>query len=610
MTVEGGFLDGFDLRLSPGMNVLIGGRGTGKTSVIELIRFCLEVENYTDVSGRRSREHALAVLQDGQIVVTLVSGDNRVSVSRTASVPASARRQIGLPIIFSQTDIEALGLEASGRLRLIDSFRVKAISSDFPDPKLVSTVQSLTTEMQTLCKEMEAIEIQLAGRQALESQLKELSEEEKKVTAQSKAAQDKQKELQRTTQQIAVLGVSADVTSRAGNVLRTLFAKLDAILAVPPTIERWPKEAGPVDRLLPIRSALNAVIDEIGIAATQLHSAIEKTTTLGVSINGEKAPLDNQARELRKAVEKLQQGAGAISRAASQVREKLTQLEALVSLKTEKRERLSVVQRTRGNYLDKLDSSAEQRFNDRIAIANNLNSQLGPRIRTKPIRAAQLNEYATAVSAALRGSGLRYTELASAIAVSMSPRELIELVEDDAEETIANLLNISADRATRLISHLREHGTAEILTAAVEDDISLELLDGTEYKNIESLSMGQRCTVVLPIVLEHRDRVLIVDQPEDHLDNAFVVDTLIKAILNRGTDAQLILSTHNANIPVLGSAEKVVVMGSDGQRGFIVHAGTLEEAEVVESITNIMEGGAEAFERRAEFYKAHLAPNE
>lgn len=400
------------------------------------------------------------------------------------------------------------------------------------------------------------------------------------------------------------------MTSRAATALQAFSAKLDAILAVPPTIDRWPKEAGPADRLLPIRSALSGVIEEVRTAAAQLRSAIEKTSLLAASINSEKAPLDNHARELRKTVEKLQQGAGAISRSASQAREKLAQLEALVSLKAEKRERLSAVQRARGEYLDKLDSAVERRFSDRVRVANGLNSQLGPKIRTKPIRAAQLNAYASAVSAALRGSGLRYTELASAIASSMSPRELVELVENDAGETVASLLNVSPDRATRLMSHLREHGAAEILAAAVEDDIRLELLDGTEYKNIESLSMGQRCTVVLPIVLEHKDRVLVVDQPEDHLDNAFVVDTLIKAILNRGTDAQLLLSTHNANIPVLGGAEKVVVLGSDGQRGFVVHADILDDAEIVESITNIMEGGAAAFERRAEFYKAHLALNE
>jgi putative AbiEii toxin of type IV toxin-antitoxin system len=249
----------------------------------------------------------------------------------------------------------------------------------------------------------------------------------------------------------------------------------------------------------------------------------------------------------------------------------------------------------------------EQRFKNRLSVAQHINSQLSPRIRMKPIRAAQLAAYASFISAALRGSGLRYAELSNSIASRMSPRELVQIVEIGDSDRLAELLAITPDRAVKLISHLRDHGTADILTAPVEDDVGLELLDGTEYKNIENLSMGQRCTVVLPIILEHKDRVLIIDQPEDHLDNAFVVETLVKAIVNRGKDSQLLLSTHNANIPVLGNASQVIVMGSDGKRGFVEHRGDLDDTLIVQTISTVMEGGAEAIERRAEFYKSHLS---
>jgi hypothetical protein len=119
------------------------------------------------------------------------------------------------------------------------------------------------------------------------------------------------------------------------------------------------------------------------------------------------------------------------------------------------------------------------------------------------------------------------------------------------------------------------------------------------------LSTGQRCTVILPIVLRHVDRVVIVDQPEDHIDNAFIADTLIKAILERDPNGQIIFSTHNANIPVLGSADYVVQMGSDGHRGFPVVHGELDSPSVVNAISTVMEGGADAFRRRAAFYSGH-----
>jgi hypothetical protein len=68
----------------------------------------------------------------------------------------------------------------------------------------------------------------------------------------------------------------------------------------------------------------------------------------------------------------------------------------------------------------------------------------------------------------------------------------------------------------------------------------------------------------------------------------------------------MILTTHNANIPVLGEADLVVLLGSDGQRGFVRHSGPLADSEVVRAITTVMEGGYDAFERRAAFYRERL----
>ena len=93
-----------------------------------------------------------------------------------------------------------------------------------------------------------------------------------------------------------------------------------------------------------------------------------------------------------------------------------------------------------------------------------------------------------------------------------------------------------------------------------------------------------------------------MDQPEDHLDNAFVASTLVPSLRQRGESDQYIVTTHNANIPVLGEAQRVVVMDSDGERGFARHQGPLDDPETVDAVTSILEGGAAAFARRARFY--------
>ena len=99
-----------------------------------------------------------------------------------------------------------------------------------------------------------------------------------------------------------------------------------------------------------------------------------------------------------------------------------------------------------------------------------------------------------------------------------------------------------------------------------------------------------------------------MDQPEDHLDNAFIVDTIVSRICARAPEQQLLLSTHNANIPVLGDADQVILLRSDGRRGFVAHQGPLDDPVTVEAITSVMEGGIEAFRKRAAFYGVQGGP--
>ena len=218
------------------------------------------------------------------------------------------------------------------------------------------------------------------------------------------------------------------------------------------------------------------------------------------------------------------------------------------------------------------------------------------------MRGGQTEAFAAALAEALRGSGLRYNDIVETLAQRISPRELLEAVETDDFDLIATRGSMTIDRAAKAVLALKEADLGAIATVQIEDYVSFWLMDGADYKEISDLSTGQRCTVILPLVLRHVERLLIVDQPEDHIDNAFITDTLIKAILARPANGQLFFSTHNANIPVLGNADFVIQMGSDGRRGFPLVAAPLVIPEVVDAITSVMEGGAEAFQKRADFY--------
>jgi ABC-type lipoprotein export system ATPase subunit len=97
----------------------------------------------------------------------------------------------------------------------------------------------------------------------------------------------------------------------------------------------------------------------------------------------------------------------------------------------------------------------------------------------------------------------------------------------------------------------------------------IELKDGQDYKDSSQLSTGQKCTTILPILLLESENPLLVDQPEDNLDNAFIYETVVKSLREAKGKRQLIFVTHNPNIPVLGDSERVFVLRSTGRKAKI-----------------------------------------
>ena len=121
-------------------------------------------------------------------------------------------------------------------------------------------------------------------------------------------------------------------------------------------------------------------------------------------------------------------------------------------------------------------------------------------------------------------------------------------------------------------------------------------------KELKHHSLGQRASALLLYVLsQHQNDVIIIDQPEDDLDNQTIYDDVIKFLREMKPDVQFIFATHNANFPVLGDAEQVHACKYQDEK-VTVQSGSIDARPVQESIINIMEGGREAFNRRKEVY--------
>jgi len=604
LQVEEGFLDGLDITFSPGLNTIIGARGTGKSSVLELIRFCLASKSYSKSTRQNSHDHALSVLGSGQVTVTLRDGDHQIVVTRTADYDAPQKTDpYDKPLIFSQSEVEKVGLSDAGRLRIIDGFISGNLNLKSLEEQSISSVQALTIKIASFKTGIDDLENRLSQAEEIQKQLKELEPKEKEVAGISADANKKSKELEKISKKLSSLAVDAERIALFEEEFSAVEVNIDEAIEVFPDHEYWEEEledtplGALIKKLGPVEEKLNKISSEIEGFRKDLD-AISKTK------NNEKNKLDSQARELRKAVEELQKGAGSIVSQGQKLRANLAQLAEVKKTLKKREAELEKLLEKRDEELNSLEDHRLLQFKEREKVEDRLNETLGPLIRVEVTQASQMDDYISVLTECLRGSGLQYKTLVPKIAETVSPRELLEITDNFDAENLADITGVNVERASKIISALNESNLGDIATAPVDDSASFSLLDGDDYKDFEDLSTGQRCTVILPIILEHTEKVIIIDQPEDHIDNAFITEALIKAILRRSDKAQMILTTHNANIPVLGNADQVIQMASDGSRGFEAVRGSLDDYKIIEAISSVMEGGAEAFKRRAKFYES------
>ncbi len=133
-----------------------------------------------------------------------------------------------------------------------------------------------------------------------------------------------------------------------------------------------------------------------------------------------------------------------------------------------------------------------------------------------------------------------------------------------------------------------------------EDGLSVEysrLGDGTDFQPITQASAGQRSAAMLAFLLAHGEEPLVLDQPEDDLDNHLIYDLVVRQIRENKLRRQIIVVTHNPNVVVNGDAEMLHVLDFHGQC-FIRQKGSLQKEAIREAVCRVMEGGREAFERR------------
>ncbi|WP_210340878.1 TrlF family AAA-like ATPase [Alkalicoccobacillus gibsonii] len=159
-------------------------------------------------------------------------------------------------------------------------------------------------------------------------------------------------------------------------------------------------------------------------------------------------------------------------------------------------------------------------------------------------------------------------------------------------------------RFRSVIKGLNNEQIEDILLLNIEDEIRVQYRKNknSNYTALSSASAGQKTSAILTFLLSYGNSPLILDQPEDDLDNQLINHLIVERLLSSKEKRQVIVITHNANIPVNGDSEWVICLNSESKNIEKLVNGSVDNEEVREKICDVMEGGIDAFKMRASRY--------
>lgn len=188
------------------------------------------------------------------------------------------------------------------------------------------------------------------------------------------------------------------------------------------------------------------------------------------------------------------------------------------------------------------------------------------------------------------------------------------LISEQNDKIIYEYKLQNTDKINSILNDIRNSLCSTDLLLSLDSSIQLEYnvnagIKGTKpnFRKNDQLSLGQNAVALLLIILSaSKDmedvRPLLMDQPEDDLDNSYIYNTLVENFRRSKHTRQLIISTHNANIPVASDAENILVLKYNGEYGLLDKNGSIDNPKICKDILDILEGGELAFKNRNDKY--------
>jgi DNA repair exonuclease SbcCD ATPase subunit len=365
------------------------------------------------------------------------------------------------------------------------------------------------------------------------------------------------------------------------------------------------------DLLSKISTELTTLFLAIEVSLTEclkkLEKASDKISSTTSQLNEKHSQQQNAFTKLKQKFEKHKSFYNKWNALSKKIEEKSATEKEIQILKL----KISKTIKLRSQLVAQLNSKKKELFDLRIKMITQLNQSFNGSIKITLKLGGIVEEYEQALRNALKGSNMRYNIIIPALVQNFSPDKFASIVHHKDFDTLKKIGGIDKERSLAIFTALFQ--TDEIyaiekmycpdlpefyLKIDAKSDKSAKSKDN--YRKSDELSTGQRCTTVLPIVFAVSTNPLLIDQPEDNLDNKYISESIHEIIRKQKQERQLIFITHNPNIPVLSDSEKNIFLDYSSKKSRIEKEGSVDA--VKNNILNLLEGGREAFEKREVLY--------
>ena len=607
IAITGGFLHEEKIHFSDNLNCLIGGRGTGKSTAIRAIAYAFGLND--EFSNFNNCPDSVTVFCEDANGIQY-----RYSRTRGGDIEVKAKERT-----VADAPIDAFRIEYFGQGELArvaeDPLRHPDLFQTFLDRHtnlrdLVESEQSLVTSLRENAGRLNPLEVafwQLAAKR------KSLVEIEKKLSI---AEEGNLRE---------VVGLQSKLASE-----KTVRESVEVIANKYTSGFSFAGAQSSFDQIL---ATAGACTDD---AASKTAIDAIKATIVNINIEVKQKELElntqlkSHAQDLRKLAADLKTSH---QRMSGEVATKLADLKArgiatdIPGLELLLREKTSVAkdiaaveqraderkqcQDQRAKLRTELKDVRQEMTNRRKAQLKSINANLGVTIKDYTIFVKYDDGGITAdfekfMQEKMQGTYLQ-DNIIQDLCSRITPSELADLILQREAQKIAVTVKISTDWAEKIVNKLCYWPIIFELQSLAKQPkpIITVLTKSLPQKNIPvfQLSDGQRHTILLTIAMLAESNVpLVIDQPEDDLDNAFIFSSIVSTLRAIKERRQVILVTHNANIAVLGDSELILPMHRENDCGKTKDRGSIDTGATKQCVMEILEGGPDAFERRKEMY--------